>query len=115
LTSWVTTATNPGTDNRHATDRDTAAHQEDRHVRRSPRVVHTAEVTGSNPEPAVRAEHAAAWTRWEDAVLSLEPNARPALYQDGAEPDQIAFARICSWYAAHDGLGVGDTILEHAE
>jgi proline iminopeptidase len=69
----------------------------------------------AHPDPEVRAEHAAAWTRWEDAVLSLEPDARPALYQSGAEPDLIAFARICSWYAAHNGFGVGDTTLDRAE
>ena len=69
----------------------------------------------ADPNPAVQAAAAMAWTRWEDAVLSLEPGARPAFYQDHTGPAAIAFARICSWYAAHDGFGVGDTILDAAD
>jgi proline iminopeptidase len=65
-------------------------------------------------DPAVRAEAAAAWTGWEDAVLSLEPGARPNFYHDQSGPSAAAFARICSWYAAHDGFGIGDTIIAAA-
>lgn len=69
----------------------------------------------ASPDPAVRAESTAAWTRWEDAVLSMEPGARPNFYHDNAGPAATAFARICSWYAAHDGFGVGDTVLDAAD
>jgi proline iminopeptidase len=69
----------------------------------------------ADPDPAVRAAAAMAWTCWEDAVLSLEPGARPAFYQGHTGPAAEAFARICSWYAAHDGFGVGDTILDAAD
>ena len=69
----------------------------------------------ADPDPAVRADAAAAWTGWEDAVLSLEPGARPNFYHDQFGPAAVAFARICSWYAAHDGFGVGDTIIAAAD
>ena len=69
----------------------------------------------ADPDPVVRADCADAWTRWEDAVLSLEPGARPNFYHQNAGPAAIAFARICSWYAAHDNFGVGDTILDAAD
>ncbi len=68
----------------------------------------------ADPDPAVRTGATEAWTRWEDAVLSLEPGATANFYHSGSGPAATAFARICSWYAANDGFGVGDTILDAA-
>jgi proline iminopeptidase len=48
----------------------------------------------------VRLAAARAWCRWEDAVLSLEPNAA-AGYADLPERDLLAFVRICTHYLRH--------------
>ncbi|MFB6779383.1 prolyl aminopeptidase [Streptomyces sp. NPDC056352] len=56
-----------------------------------------------HPDPGVRAQAALDWAAWEDAVLSLEPNGKPAPYSDRASDALVAFARICAHYAAHDG------------
>lgn len=39
-----------------------------------------------HPDPEVRARAAIAWCRWEDAVVSLEPNAKPNLYSVNLHP-----------------------------
>lgn len=54
-----------------------------------------------DPDPAVRARAARDWCTWEDAVVSLEPNAKPNLYSDRAAADTLAFVRICTRYYAH--------------
>ena len=54
-----------------------------------------------DPNPEVRACAANAWCKWEDAVVSLEPNAKPNLYSDRPSSDLLAFVRICAHYAAN--------------
>lgn len=44
---------------------------------------------------------ATAWSRWEDAVLSLEPNGRPRPFSGGTTDAVVAMVRICAHYAAH--------------
>jgi proline iminopeptidase len=54
----------------------------------------------ADPDPEVRYGAAGRWQAWEDAVLSLEPNAKPA----SAEPPDdasLAFARLCAHYYSH--------------
>lgn len=53
-----------------------------------------------DPDLAVRTAAAQAWCEWEDAVLSLEPNAGT---MNGAGPndDTLAFVRICTHYLHH--------------
>src|ERR1700704_5018175 len=51
-----------------------------------------------NSDPHVRAHAANAWCAWEDAVVSLEPNAKPNLYSDRPPAALLALVRICTHY-----------------
>ncbi len=53
------------------------------------------------PDPLVRSRAARAWGAWEDAVVSLEPNAKPNVYSDRSPAALLAFVRICAHYFAH--------------
>lgn len=64
-----------------------------------------------NPDRAVRERAAAAWIAWEDAVISLEPNARPHS-EDGSIDDKLlAFVRICAHYYSHGAWLEPDQVL----
>jgi proline iminopeptidase len=54
-----------------------------------------------HPDMAVRERAARDWCRWEDAVLSGEPEGSPAPYSDRPDAARLAFVRICSRYFAH--------------
>jgi proline iminopeptidase len=54
-----------------------------------------------DPDPQVRAQAANAWSAWEDAVVSLEPNGKPNAYSDRPSAALLAFVRICAHYFAH--------------
>jgi proline iminopeptidase len=54
-----------------------------------------------DPDPQVRAQAANAWSAWEDAVVSLEPNGKPNAYSDRPPAALLAFVRICAHYFAH--------------
>ncbi len=54
-----------------------------------------------HPDQEVRSQTANAWCAWEDAVISLEPNAKPNLYSHQPSVDLLAFVRICTHYAAN--------------
>ncbi|MGQ0775427.1 MAG: prolyl aminopeptidase [Pseudonocardiales bacterium] len=54
-----------------------------------------------DPDPAVRARAANSWAAWEDAVLSLEPNAKPNNFSDRPPAALLALVRICAHYFAH--------------
>ena len=57
-----------------------------------------------DPDPAVRNRAAAAWYRWEEVVLSLEPNAKPVA-DDGSPDDYVlAFVRLCAHYYSRAGF-----------
>lgn len=51
--------------------------------------------------PLAASRAASSWREWEDAVLSLEPNAKPALAGDRPLASGLAFVRICAHYYAH--------------
>jgi proline iminopeptidase len=55
-----------------------------------------------NPDLAVRQKAAQDWCAWEDAVVSLEPGAKPNLYSDRPDDALLAFVRICTHYVAQD-------------
>jgi proline iminopeptidase len=57
----------------------------------------------ADPDPQVRHQAAQHWLRWEDTVLSLEPNARPVA--DDGPPDAagLAFARTTAHYYSQAG------------
>jgi len=59
-----------------------------------------------NPDPAVRNRAAAGWYRWEEAVLSLEPTAKPLAGSAPVAADDyvLAFVRICAHYYSHAGF-----------
>ncbi|HXW43671.1 MAG TPA: prolyl aminopeptidase [Streptosporangiaceae bacterium] len=66
-----------------------------------------------DPDPQVRNPAATAWRTWEDTVLSLEPNAKPASYTDPPGDDVLAFVRICARYYSRgawlaDNAVIGD-------
>jgi proline iminopeptidase len=63
-----------------------------------------------NPDPGVRMRAARAWCAWEDAVVSLEPNAKPNVYSDRPAAALLAFVRICAHYAAQ-GAWLEDEVL----
>ncbi|MGW7358966.1 prolyl aminopeptidase [Streptomyces sp. NPDC054802] len=50
---------------------------------------------------AVREKAADDWCRWEDAVLSLEPNGAPDVYSGRPSKARIALVRIAAHYFAH--------------
>ncbi|ATW51832.1 prolyl aminopeptidase [Streptomyces peucetius] len=50
---------------------------------------------------AVREQAADDWCRWEDAVLSLEPNGGPDPYSGRPSDARIALVRIAAHYFAH--------------
>ena len=52
-------------------------------------------------DDAARARAAQAWLRWEDTVISLEPNGKPNAYSDRPPDGQLAFVRICTHYFSH--------------
>jgi proline iminopeptidase len=54
-----------------------------------------------DPDPAVRLAAARAWCAWEDAVLSLEPQAAASLFGGMPASDMLAFVRICTHYLRH--------------
>ena len=54
-----------------------------------------------DPDPNVRERAVNAWCAWEDAVVSLEPGAKPNMYSDRPAADRVAFVRICAHYCAN--------------
>lgn len=63
-----------------------------------------------DPDPDVRARAATEWCRWEDAVISLEPNGKPNAYSDRPPDALLALVRICSHYFAN-GAWLEDGVL----
>lgn len=66
-----------------------------------------------HPDERVREGAALAWCEWEDAVLSLEPNAKPHPYSDRPTRDMVALVRICAHYGAH-GAWLDEGVLRNA-
>jgi proline iminopeptidase len=66
-----------------------------------------------DPDPLVRARATADWCAWEDAVLSLEPNAKRG-FGDLEGPARLAMVRICAHYAAHDAWLEDGALLRDA-
>ncbi|WP_445183967.1 alpha/beta fold hydrolase [Pseudonocardia sp. Cha107L01] len=64
-----------------------------------------------DPDLAVRERAALAWARWEETVLSLEPNAKPTSFSTRADDDLIEFVRICSHYYANYGWLADDELI----
>jgi proline iminopeptidase len=56
-----------------------------------------------HPDRDVRVRAATAWGRWEEAVLSLEPNVKPTSFSGPADDDLLALVRICAHYYANYG------------
>ena len=54
-----------------------------------------------DPDAAVRNQAAVSWYRWEDVVLSLEPNAPPVTDSEPGDDYVLAFVRICAHYFSH--------------
>ena len=52
-----------------------------------------------SPDQAVRVKAAQDWYAWEEAVLSLEPGAKPAFFE--VTEETLAFVRICAHYFAN--------------
>lgn len=63
-----------------------------------------------DPDPLVRLRAARAWTAWEDAVVSLEPEGRRNAYSQGDERELTAFVRIAAHYFAN-GVWLDDGVL----
>ncbi len=67
-----------------------------------------------DPDPRVRNPAAVAWRTWEDVVLSLEPNAKLAVYTDPPDQDVLAFVRICAHYKAHAAWLADNAVIDNA-
>jgi proline iminopeptidase len=67
----------------------------------------------ADPDPAVRDRAAAAWRRWEDVVLSLEPGA-PPVRDEPVDDAARAFVRLTTHYYAHAGWLEEDAVIRDA-
>ncbi|HTI20272.1 MAG TPA: prolyl aminopeptidase, partial [Kutzneria sp.] len=67
----------------------------------------------ASPDRDVQAQAALAWGRWEDVVLSLEPNARPGAFSGPVDDDLLAITRICAHYFANDAW-LDDDLIRNA-
>jgi proline iminopeptidase len=65
-------------------------------------------------QPQARDEAAECWATWEDAVLSLEPQAKARFYRERPHADLIAFVRVCAHYFAHGAWLEDDQLLRDA-
>lgn len=63
----------------------------------------------NDPDPSVRAKAAEEWCRWEDSLLSVDPDFQPERMEPTRE---MAFARIVTHYF-HHGAWLEDDILLH--
>jgi proline iminopeptidase len=61
-----------------------------------------------------RDEAANRWSTWEDAVVSLEPNAKLRVYSDRPRDALLAFVRICAHYFANAVWLEDDELLRNA-
>jgi proline iminopeptidase len=67
-----------------------------------------------DPDPQVRNRAAVNWRRWEDVVLSLEPNAPPVADEDPAGEDTLAFVRLTAHYYSHGGFLEENAVIRDA-
>jgi proline iminopeptidase len=67
-----------------------------------------------NPDRAIRAQAAANWLAWEDAVICDEPNGVPGMYSDQEVAAQIAFVRICAHFFSNGAWLEEDQLLRNA-
>jgi proline iminopeptidase len=67
-----------------------------------------------DPDIAVRSRAAAAWTAWEDAVISQEASGSPGAYGDRPDDAKLAFVRICSHYFSRDGFLEDGVLIREA-
>jgi proline iminopeptidase len=67
-----------------------------------------------DPDPQVRNQAAVSWRRWEDAVLSLEPNAPPVAGEDPPDQDTLAFVRLTAHYYAQAGFLEDGAVIRDA-
>jgi proline iminopeptidase len=65
-------------------------------------------------DPGVRNPAATSWRRWEDVVLSLEPNAPPVEDEDPPGADTLAFTRLTAHYYAHGGFLEDGAVIRDA-
>jgi proline iminopeptidase len=68
-----------------------------------------------DPDREVRSRAAAAWARWEETVLSLEPNAtRSTSFSGPVDDDLLALVRICAHYYTHQGWLADGELIRNA-
>ncbi|MFI5585654.1 prolyl aminopeptidase [Amycolatopsis sp. NPDC051758] len=67
----------------------------------------------ADPDAAVRHRAAAAWSRWEDVVLSLEPGA-PPVRDEPLDDAALAFVRLTTHYYAHAGWLAEGAVIRDA-
>lgn len=65
-------------------------------------------------DPDLRLRTAREWTRWEDAVVALEPGGAGNPYSDRPDRELVAFVRICSHYFANGAFLGDDELLRSA-
>jgi proline iminopeptidase len=65
-------------------------------------------------DPQVRNQAATAWRRWEDVVLSLEPNAPPVEDEDPPSADTMAFTRLTAHYYSHGAFLEDGAVIRDA-
>jgi len=67
-----------------------------------------------HPDAETRLAAARAWCKWEDAVLSLEPNPTQSPCADLPPADAVAFVRICTHYLRHGAWLDEGALIRHA-
>jgi proline iminopeptidase len=68
----------------------------------------------ADPDPDLRAQAAAHWLAWEDAVISLESEGKPGLYGNRPDDAKLAFARICAHYYANGAFLADGELIGNA-
>ncbi|MET7717899.1 prolyl aminopeptidase [Streptomyces sp. NPDC005407] len=69
----------------------------------------------ADPDAGIRERAAAEWCRWEDAVLSLEPQGGPSPYSGRPSAARLALVRIASHYFAHGAWLEEGALLRDAD
>ena len=67
-----------------------------------------------DPDPRLRNQAAVNWRRWEDVVLSLEPDAPPVADEDPPGDDTLAFVRLTAHYYAQGGFLEENAVIRDA-
>ncbi|NYG08670.1 proline iminopeptidase [Phycicoccus badiiscoriae] len=67
-----------------------------------------------HPDPTVRELAANEWLRWEDTVISMDPQGKHNAYSDRPDDAKLAFVRICAHYFSNGAFLEEGQLLRNA-